>query len=79
MSTTSGPGFAAIMADHDKGREYAFLECVGENFSCPATIRIESTDAVTDAELIARFAELGWSVNPTLCPQHREIEQRSTV
>lgn len=63
----SGSGLAAVMAQHDRGSEYAFLECT----RCPATVRIEDSARLSIETLRGMFAELGWSVQPTLCPACR--------
>ncbi len=68
--TPQDPRLAAVMADHDRGPEYAVVECVGEDFACTATARLEQSAGKTDAELGEVFAALGWSVKPTLCPEH---------
>lgn len=59
---------AAIMADHDRGPEYAMVKCT----TCGETERIERSATLTDEELAQQFESMGWSVLPTLCPAHRE-------
>lgn len=65
----SGPAFATIMADHDRGPEYAFVECIGEG--CSARSTIEGSYALTTEELAECFVDQGWSIRPTLCPDCR--------
>lgn len=67
------PRLATIMADHDRGPEYALVQCIGEGFTCPASERVEASAGKADAEIVAVLAERGWSVGPTLCPAHREV------
>lgn len=57
---------AAIMADHDRGPEYALVECI----RCDASARVEQSSLLSDAELGERFEGMGWSIGPTLCPTH---------
>lgn len=64
------PPLAAIMADHDRGPEYALVECIGDHFTCDAKERVEGSSRLTDAEIIAILAERGWTVGPTHCPTH---------
>lgn len=66
------PRLAAIMADHDRGPEYALVQCIGADFTCPSTERVEASAGKTDVEIVAILAERDWSVGPTLCPAHRE-------
>lgn len=70
------PHLGAILADHDRGPEYALVECIGENFTCTATERVETSARMTDAEITAVLAERGWSVGPTLCPEHRRDDDQ---
>jgi hypothetical protein len=60
----------AVMADHDRGPQYAQVECIGENLTCKRTARIEDSKHLSEEEITARLKELGWSVSPTLCPGH---------
>ena len=71
-----GPTLRAIMADHDRGPQYALVECIGDDFTCPAKERVEQRATMTDEHIIAVLNERGWSVGPTLCPTHREKETR---
>lgn len=66
-SRAAGAGLAAVMADHDRGPEYATLQCAG----CPEVVRISGSDRISDAVLRQMFADLGWSIQPTLCPACR--------
>lgn len=69
--STQGARLSAIMADHDRGAEYAFVQCIGDQFTCAAEARIENSAALSDQEIRTRLAEAGWSVLPTLCPGHQ--------
>lgn len=71
MSNHMPPALGAILYDHDRGPEYALVECVGDGFACTATERVEQSNLMTDEQIIAVLADRGWSVNPTLCPAHR--------
>lgn len=62
----------AILADHDRGPEYALVECIGDAGNCAASERVEDSAQLTDAEIRAVLAERGWSVSPTLCPTHNK-------
>jgi len=53
------------MADHDRGPEYAVVECI----KCSTTAQVPDSRTLTTTELIRRFEALGWSIKPTLCPQ----------
>lgn len=79
MSNTQGTRLAAVMADHDKGPEYALVECIGDDFSCTAKQRIEDSWGKSDEQITGELAALGWSVSPTLCPehQHERIQPRT--
>lgn len=67
------PRLGAILAEHDqRGPEYAVVECIGDDFTCTATERVEGSAGKSDAEITAILAERGWSVGPTLCPTHAE-------
>lgn len=68
--STQGPGLTAIMAGHDRGPEYALVQCTGENLTCSREQRVERSADQSEADLAARFNELGWSIRPTLCPEH---------
>ncbi|MGY4541150.1 hypothetical protein ACVWY0_001059 [Arthrobacter sp. UYNi723] len=69
-STSAGSRLNAIMTDHDRGPEYAQVECIGEDLTCKQTARIEESKHLTEEEITARLNEMGWSVSPTLCPRH---------
>ena len=66
QSNSTGRRLAAVMADHDRGPEFAVVACT----RCSSTARIEDTRATSNAELRQAFEDLGWSVLPTLCPEH---------
>jgi hypothetical protein len=51
-----------------------FVECVECNRS--ATIFDDNADGVPDSIAASRFRKLGWSVKPTLCPEHNTKEGR---
>lgn len=63
----AGAGLAAVMADHDRGPQYAMLQCAG----CPEVVRISGSDRICDSALRQMFADLGWSIQPTRCPACR--------
>lgn len=65
-----GSRLNALMSDHDRGAQYALVQCVGAGFTCPQETRIEESKHLSDEEITARLAEEGWSVKPTLCPKH---------
>jgi hypothetical protein len=67
---SQGSRLRALMADHDRGAQYALVQCVGADFHCDQETRIEESKNLSDAEITARLHELGWSVKPTLCPKH---------
>ncbi len=69
MSMTASLG--AIMADHDRGPEYALVECIGDDFTCTATERVEGSAWLPDSVIVEILEDRGWSVGPTLCPAHR--------
>lgn len=62
---------APILADHDRGPEYALVQCIGDDFACVAEERVENSYGLTDAQITDILAKRGWSVGPTLCPTHR--------
>lgn len=66
MAHNIGP----IMADHDRGPQYALVQCIGDDFTCTAESRVEQSALLSDADIVAILAERGWSVSPTLCPAH---------
>lgn len=70
----SGRRLSAIMADHDRGPEYALVECIEDD--CNASARLEHTAGTSTEELIEQFRQLGWSVKPTLCPLHTITSQK---
>lgn len=77
-AASQGSRLRALLADHDRGPEYAFVQCTGRDFAgdhvgeltCTQNTRIENSKDLSDTEITARLAELGWSVKPTLCPKH---------
>jgi hypothetical protein len=69
-SASAGSRMAAVMADHDKGPEYALVQCIGDAFTCKQVAQIPDSKHLAKDEITSRFNELGWSVTPTLCPQH---------
>lgn len=71
---TQGARLAAIMADHDRGPQYAVVECAHPG-GCPASAHVEGSYSKTDAELAAEFASMGWSIKPTRCPNHVQPTQ----
>ena len=44
------------------------LECI----DCAANTVLEGHDELSDAELEVVFSQMGWSILPTLCPEHRD-------
>lgn len=69
--SAQGARLSAIMADHDRGAEYAFVQCIGDQFTCAAEARIENSAGLSDQQIRTHLAEAGWSVLPTLCPGHQ--------
>lgn len=66
----------AILADHGgASNEYAYAACF--DASCSNSARIDVSSGKTDAELKQGFETLGWSIKPTLCPEHSST--RDTV
>ena len=65
------PALGAILTEHDRGPEYALVECIAGDVSCSAKERVENSARMTDEEITAVLAGRGWSVGPTLCPAHR--------
>ena len=61
------PALGGILASHDPGPEYAVVACI----NCPAVARIDDSARLSDAQIIATLSGMGWSVRPTLCPDHR--------
>lgn len=70
---------AAIIADHDKGLEYALVQCIGVDFTCPETAHVEHSAQLTDGQITEVLATRGWSVGPTLCPNHQENRETTTM
>lgn len=56
----------AILAEHDRGPEYAFVECI----DCPEVAKIENSYGISDEALTKAFEALGWTIKPTRCPKH---------
>lgn len=69
-SVSPGSRLSAIMADHDRGPEYAQVQCVADDFTCKQTEKITDSKHLSEDEITARLKGLGWSVSPTLCPSH---------
>lgn len=77
-TSNQGPRLTAVMAGHDRGPEYVFVQCVGRDFAgdhvgelaCTENTRINGSKNLSDDEVTALLAEKGWSVKPTLCPKH---------
>ncbi|MCB5280575.1 hypothetical protein [Arthrobacter sp. ES1] len=69
-AASQGSRLSALMSDHDRGAQYALVQCVGAGFTCSQETRIEQSKNLSDAEVAARLHERGWSVKPTLCPKH---------
>lgn len=67
---SQGSRLGALMANHDRGPEYALVQCVGTDSTCVNETRIENSKYLSDEEITSRLRELGWSVTPTLCPAH---------
>lgn len=67
-----GQRMGAILAEHDPGPEYAVIECAHPE-GCRRRTRIDGSAGRSDADLAAEFAERGWTVGPTRCPEHRVI------
>ncbi len=62
----------AILTDHGgASSEYAHVMCV--DASCSNSARIDDSGVKADAELKHEFEALGWSIKPTLCPEHSSI------
>lgn len=59
-----------LLVPVEPGPEYALLECIADDFTCPNTAKILDSVDKSDAELTAQFNQLGWSIKPTLCPDH---------
>lgn len=66
----SGARLSAIMADHDRGPEYALVQCAGEEGRCSRETRIEDSKNLSDEDITSVLAEKGWTVKPTRCPDH---------
>lgn len=79
MTYLGGDAFRAIMADHDRGPEYAVVECIEPD--CLARERVDNTERLSDAQITELLTVRGWSVKPTLCPEHQsgDPESRPTV
>ncbi len=75
MTYLGGKAMAAIMADHDQGEEYALVECIARG--CNARRRIAGSAALTDRQIIELLAEGGWTIKPTLCPDHAQSGDQS--
>jgi hypothetical protein len=69
-AASQGSRLTAIMAGHDRGPQYALVQCVGADFTCVNETSIEGSKGLSDEEITARLNERGWSVTPTLCPGH---------
>lgn len=69
MTYLGGKALGAIMADHDRGPEYAVVQCIEPG--CEASERVDDTRSMTDQQIVDVLAETGWSVKPTLCPEHQ--------
>lgn len=56
-----------LLIQHEGGVEYCFVECI----DCPASQSYRvfgGTRDISDAQAIAHFNTLGWTVRPTRCP-----------
>lgn len=63
-----GRRMRGIVAEHDRGPQYAVVTCIGDDFTCEATARVKNSAQLTDDQIVELLAERGWSVGPTLCP-----------
>jgi len=79
MTNIQGARLAAVMADHDKGPEYVLVECIGDGFACTAKQRIEGSYGKSDAQITDELFVMGWSVSPTLCPDHQKERMKDFV
>lgn len=80
MSIQYGPPpLSAIMADHDRGPEYALVQCSHEG--CDEASRIDDSTHMSEVDLRAEFESRGWTISPTLCPKHAKAgdEHGNTV
>lgn len=70
MTYLGGRALSAIMADHDRGDQYAVVECIAAG--CSISRRIEGSAFLTDQQIISIIADEGWTVRPTHCPEHAQ-------
>lgn len=67
-----GARMLQILIEHDAGPQYALVQCIGDDFTCPHTARVEDSASKTDEQITRELTERGWSVKPTFCPDHQE-------
>lgn len=65
------------MADHDRGPEYALVQCIGDAFTCEKTKKVDNRKHLTDEQITVQLEGRGWSVSPTLCPDHNIYASKS--
>lgn len=53
-----------------------FVECVGDDGTCPAVARIESARHLSRERVADILTPRGWSMDPALCPQHASDGER---
>ena len=70
--TPQGQHLRAVMVDHDRGPEYALVECIAPG--CTQIHRIENSQPLSTNQLTELITGLGWSIQPTLCPEHAKSD-----
>lgn len=66
--TPQGPALVAIMYDHDRGPQYALVQCIHPD--CTTEYRIANSNSLSDRQVTGIITGLGWHATPTLCPVH---------
>lgn len=62
------PPLGTILTDHDRGPEYALVQCAHEG--CANASRIEGSAHMSEEDLRTEFEARGWTISPTRCPEH---------
>lgn len=72
MMNHQGARMRQILMEHEGAVEYAQVQCIGDDFTCSCTERVDDSASKTDEQITQELTARGWSVMPTLCPDHQE-------